>query len=60
MAKRTYTPDEYQSQFVDFYNYGGIDVNVAAAAGEEEKKEELPNVLTPVSARGAVVVVLIP
>ena len=52
MAKRTYTPDEYQSQFVDFYNYGGIDVNVAAAAGEEEKKEELPNVLTPVSARG--------
>ena len=40
MAKRTYTPDEYQSQFVDFYNYGGIDVNVAAAAGEEEKKEE--------------------
>jgi hypothetical protein len=52
MAKQTYTTDEYQSQFVDFYNYGGIDVNVAAAAGEEEKKEELPNVLTPVSARG--------
>ena len=52
MARRTYTPEEYQSQFVDFYNYGGIDVNVAAAAGEEEKKQELPNVLTPVSARG--------
>tara|TARA_R100001440_G_scaffold45542_1_gene65194 strand:- start:1051 stop:3483 length:2433 start_codon:yes stop_codon:yes gene_type:complete len=52
MAKRTYTPDEYQSQFVDFYNMGGIDVNVAAAAGEEEKKQERPNVLTPVSARG--------
>ena len=39
MARRTYTPEEYQSQFVDFYNMGGIDVNVAAAAGEEEKKE---------------------
>tara|TARA_R100000388_G_scaffold29787_1_gene23230 strand:- start:2685 stop:4487 length:1803 start_codon:yes stop_codon:yes gene_type:complete len=52
MAKRTYTPEEYQSQFVDFYNYGGIDVNVAAAAGEKEEKQELPNVLAPVSARG--------
>ena len=56
MAKRTYTPDEYQSQFVDFYNMGGIDVAVAPTAGEvhEEKTDEpvRPNVLTPVSERG--------
>jgi len=53
MARRTYTPDEYQAQRVNYYDdFGGINVNVAAAAGEEEKKEELPNVLTPVSARG--------
>ena len=52
MAKRTYTPDEYQSQFVDFYNMGGIDVAVAPTAGEEETDEPVrPDVLTPVSER---------
>lgn len=53
MARRTYTPDEYQSQFVDFYNMGGIDVAVAPTAGEEKTDEPVrPNVLTPVSERG--------
>jgi hypothetical protein len=53
MARRTYTPEEYQSQFVDFYNMGGIDVAVAPTAGEEKTDEPVrPNVLTPVSERG--------
>ena len=42
MAKRTYTPDEYQeqSQFVDFYNMGGIDVAVSAHCSEVHEDED--------------------
>ena len=40
MAKRTYTPDEYQSQFADFYNMGGIDVAVAGQQGKSTKRRQ--------------------
>ena len=41
MAKRTYTPDEYQSQFVDFYNINYfIDVAVAPQRRDREVHEE--------------------
>ena len=48
--RRTYTPDEYQSSFIDFYGgFGGIDANKAPEVGEEIKPTTAsPDIMKPV------------
>jgi len=48
--RRTYTPDEYQSSFIDFYGgFGGIDTSKAPEVGEEIKPTTAsPDIMKPV------------
>ena len=47
------TPEEYQSRFIDYYNFPGIGVEAAPEVDDEEKEDEpvRPNILTPVGQR---------
>lgn len=52
MAERTtYTPENYQTSFVDFYNMGGIDVQKAPDPDPDasDPPPVTPNILAPVS-----------
>jgi len=52
MAERTtYTPEDYQTSFVDFYNMGGIDVQKAPDPDPDasDPPPVTPNILAPVS-----------
>lgn len=56
MAERTtYTPEDYQTSFVDFYNMGGIDVQKAPDPDPDtsDPPPVTPNILAPVSGEGS-------